>query len=86
VFGIGFLLAGLVPLSSQDLSVEELTNYMDGKWLVSGTVKNNGDVAVRFVEVELQGEDGDGNLVPINTTYQVPGVGLLRRPRSMRCV
>lgn len=69
VFGIGFLLAGLVPLSSQDLSIEELTNYMDGNWLVAGTVKNNGDVAVRFVEVELQGEDGDGNLVLTDTTY-----------------
>ncbi|NBC29078.1 MAG: hypothetical protein GVY29_03700 [Spirochaetes bacterium] len=70
VFGIGFLLAGLVPLSSQDLSIEQLTNYMDGNWLVAGTViTHDSGQTRRFVNVAILGFDDDGELVVVEETY-----------------
>ena len=64
---VGLVVAGIV--GAQQFEIEHLTNYMDGNWIVAGLIRNNGDSAVQFVSVELQGEDADGNLVMTDTTY-----------------
>ena len=54
---------------TQQLILQEHTNYHVGNWIVAGLIRNDGTQTVGFVEIEIRGYGENKTLVHTATTY-----------------